>query len=69
MGIATFIVYKMFVVALHSNAIATIIAILVAMVVYFVVMLLLGGITREELNRVPHGDKLIRLAEKMHLLK
>lgn len=69
MGIATFIVYKMVVVAIRSNAIATIIAILVAMVVYFVVMLLLGGITREELNRVPHGDRLIRLAEKMHLLK
>lgn len=69
MGIATYVVYKLCVVALHSNALATIIAILVALVVYFVVMLLLGGITREELDRVPHGQKLINLAVKLHLLK
>lgn len=69
MGAAVLLVYKVIMALLHSNAIATIISILIALVVYFVVMLLLGGITREELDKVPHGDKLIRIAEKTHLLK
>ena len=69
MGAAVLLVYKVIMVLLHSNAIATIISILIALVVYFVVMLLLGGITREELDKVPHGNKLIRIAEKTHLLK
>lgn len=69
MGAAVLLVYKVIMSLLHSNALATIISILIALVVYFVVMLLLGGITREELDKVPHGDKLIRIAEKTHLLK
>lgn len=69
MGAAVLLVYKVIMALLHSNAIATIISILIALVVYFVVMLLLGGITREELDKVPHGDKLIRIAEKTHLMK
>lgn len=69
MGAAVLLVYKVIMALLRSNAIATIISILIALVVYFVVMLLLGGITREELDKVPHGDKLIRIAEKTHLLK
>ena len=69
MGAAVLLVYKVIMALLHSNAIATIISILIALVVYFVVMLLLGGITREELDKVPHGNKLIRIAEKTHLMK
>lgn len=69
MGAAVLLIYRVIMALLHSNAIATIISILIALVVYFVVMLLLGGITREELDKVPHGDKLIRIAEKTHLLK
>lgn len=69
MGAAVLLVYRVIMALLHSNAIATIISILIALVVYFVVMLLLGGIAREELDKVPHGDKLISIAEKTHLLK
>lgn len=69
MGIAVYAVYRLIEAASGSNAIATIVSILAGMAVYFVVMLLLGGITREELKKVPHGEKLIQLAEKTHLLK
>lgn len=69
MGIVAFLAYTLVHMLTRSNPIATIIAVLVAIVVYYVVMLLLGGITRAELSRIPKGDKLIKLAEKTHLLK
>lgn len=69
MGIAVYLVYIVIDKGLGSNALGTIVSILAGVIVYFFVMLGLGGITRTELERVPHGGRLIALAERMHLLK
>ena len=52
-----------------SNALATLLAIVVGMVAYFVCLLLLKGLTKEELLRFPKGTLLVRIAQKLHLLK
>lgn len=60
--------YKLFFSLIGSNTIATLLAICVAIAVYGLVMLLIKGITEEDLQAVPGGRKLIRLLQKLHLL-
>lgn len=67
MAIAASIAYELFYAIFHmaagayiSNALSTIIAILIAFIVYGLVMLLIGGITKEDLNVIPHSKKLLR---------
>lgn len=69
MGIAVYLVYIVIDRGLGSNALGTLVSIIAGIIVYFFVMLALGGITRAELGRIPHGDRLIALAERMHLLR
>ena len=68
MGIAVYLVYILAEGLTGSNALGTILAFFAGVFVYFVVMLLLKGITEEELRRIPHGNRLIAIAERMHLL-
>ena len=39
-----------------------------AVIVYFVSILLTGAVTRAELEDMPQGRKIIRVADKLHLL-
>ena len=47
---------------------STLIAIVAAIFAYFVLVLKMKGLNRQELESFPFGGKMIRLAEKMHLL-
>ena len=67
MGVFVWLSYKG-VHFLFGNAISTVVAILVGATVYFIVLLMLKGITEKELKRFPKGTSLIRIAKKMHLL-
>lgn len=69
MGVAVFLTYKFMLYLLRVNALATIFSILVGVVVYAVVLLLLKGLTEEEIMKFPKGATLVRLAQKMHLLR
>ena len=69
MGVAVFFTYKFMLYLLRLNALATIFSILVGVVVYAVVLLLLKGLTEEEIMKFPKGAALVRLAQKMHLLR
>lgn len=51
-----------------SNVIATIVAILVAVIVYFALLIFMKGVDEEELSFVPKGNTIIRVLKKMHLL-
>ncbi len=51
-----------------SNAVATLIAILFAVLVYFISMFKIGGYNEEMLLAFPKGNLLIKLAKKIHLL-
>ena len=41
-----------------GNSLSTVIAIVLAMIVYVVVLILIGGITKEEIEKLPKGKKL-----------
>ena len=68
MGVTAFFVYKGIYLVIKSNAIATILAILIAIIVYAVTLLLCKGLTEEEILRFPKGALLVRIAKKLHLL-
>ena len=68
MGIMVFLSYKIVEAVLFSNALATVISIFVGMFVYFMILLLMRGVTEQELRRIPKGTVLIRFAKKLRLL-
>lgn len=68
MGGVAFVVYKFIVILSHSNAIATILALGLAVPTYFASLLLLKGVTENELAAMPKGSLLVRIAKKLHLL-
>ena len=68
MGIGTFGFYKGIFLLLKSNTICTLLSICVAGVIYFVTMIVFGGITEEELLKFPKGTMIIQIARKLHLM-
>lgn len=68
MGVATYFTYKGIMILAENNTIATLIAILVAVIVYFVLLIFLRGLDEEELEFLPMGRKLTRMLKKLHLL-
>ena len=55
--------------AFISNAIAVLIAIGLAAITYFVVMLKAGGYTEEMLLAFPKGTLLVKLARRLHFIQ
>jgi stage V sporulation protein B len=51
-----------------SNALATLLAIAVAIVVYFIAMVLIKGFARDDLKMLPMGGRLINVLEKHGLM-
>jgi stage V sporulation protein B len=45
----------------HSSNLSLMVALVVAVVVYFALLLALGTLTREDMSLMPKGDKLSRL--------
>lgn len=75
MGIVTFISYKLFKLLFDmctgnfvSNALATLLAICIAAIVYFISMIKIGGYTEEMLLRFPKGALLSKIAKKLHII-
>lgn len=68
MGVGTFGFYKVSFLLIKSNTICTLLSICVAAAIYFVTMIVFGGITEEELLKFPKGTLIIRLAQKLHLM-
>lgn len=69
MGGAAKGIYELMFLLTKSNAVSLAVAILIAGVVYFAVAILIGALGREQLVNLPKGRTLVRLAEKVHLLK
>lgn len=68
MGVVTLLVYKGLYAASKSMIVALAVAVIVAVIVYAVSILLLKGLTEEELQKFPKGNLIIRVAKKLHLL-
>ena len=52
----------------QSNVIACVTAVFVAVIVYFILLLLFRCISEKELRSMPMGGKAVRVAKKLHLL-
>ena len=68
MGAAAWAVYEGIYLLTDSMRISVIPAVLIAMMVYFVMLLLMRGITEEELRGFPKGYLLVKIAKKCRLM-
>lgn len=68
MGVVVWLVYQLILYVLRSNAIATVVAIAAGVCVYAALLLLMRGLTEQEILRFPKGRSLVALAKKLHLL-
>ena len=69
MGAVTLAVYYGLYALIKKNAICILIAIVMAVAVYFVSLLLMKGLTEEELKKFPKGTTIVTVAKKLRLLK
>ena len=68
MSVVVYAVYFVIHKAIHSNVIGVGVSVLVGIVVYAAALLLIKGLTEEELHSFPKGELIIRIAKKFHLL-
>ena len=69
MGAAAFVSYKLLFMITSSNSISTLLSIIIAAAVYFVMAFLTGAVTKDEIELIPKGDFLYRLAVRMRVAK
>lgn len=68
MGVVAYGVYHGLYLLLPISRLVLLIAIGIAVCVYFVILLLIGGVSEAELKAFPKGTILVRYAKKLHLL-
>ncbi len=68
MGAAAFGVYHGLHRLIHSNIICLAAAVLIAVPVYFVLVIRFGGLKEAEFQSLPKGRSLLRIARKLHLM-
>ena len=68
MSLLSFLVYRGMYFITKSNAISLCVAIFVAMLIYFLMLVMFRAVTEEELYEMPKGELLVRIAKKLRLL-
>lgn len=68
MGVVTFFAYEGLMLVSGSNLLSTLVSLLVAVLIYFTLLIFMKGVDEEELYNLPRGDKIIRFLKKLHLL-
>lgn len=68
MGASAFLVYQGVYFIVRSNLVSCLVAILVAVLVYFVLLIKVKAVTKEELYDMPMGGRLVTLAKKCRLM-
>lgn len=68
MGAAAYFSYKGLFLLTGIGRLSTAITILIAVIVYFLVLLLLKGIEEEEFQSLPKGRTIVRVLRKLHLI-
>lgn len=64
MGVVVFAAYKVVFLVVKSNTVATLLSICVGVAVYGALILLTKAITKDEIRRLPKGDKLVRILDR-----
>ncbi len=68
MGIVAYFSHRGLYLMTKSNLISVILAILVAVILYFILLILMKGVKEEEFASMPMGTSIIRLLRKIHLM-
>jgi stage V sporulation protein B len=68
MGVAAYFTYLGMDVWTGSNLISVTVSIIIAVIVYFLLLIFLRGVNENELAFIPKGEILVRLLKKIHLL-
>ena len=68
MGVVVFMTYRLIHTMTHSNAVSCLFGIAFGGISYFVLILLMKGVTEAELKRLPKGSFMISVAKRLHLL-
>lgn len=69
MGVAAYGIYHGLYMVLPVSRVVLLIAIGIGAVIYFAMILLMGGVTEKELKSFPKGTMMVHFAKKLHLLK
>lgn len=69
MGATGYGIYRLLMLLLHSNMLSVIISLIWSVLIYFVLMIVFRGISRDELKGFPKGRYLVRFAEKLRILR
>ena len=69
MGAAAIVSYKLLFMITSSNAISTLISIIIAAAVYFVSAFRTGAVTKDEIELIPKGELIYRLAVRLKVAK
>ncbi len=68
MGLVVYAVYRLVLMGLHSNALATLVSIFMGMLTYSIFITRLGGITETELKGFPKGGMIVNILKKIKVL-
>lgn len=69
MGAVSFLVYQGLYLLTKINILALATAVVIAVIIYFVLVIKLGAVTEEELISMPKGRLLLKMAKKFRLIK
>lgn len=69
MGVIAYGAYALCYLLTKQNLVSIIVSIILAVIVYAVALLLLKGLTEEEIRKFPKGYLLVQVAKQLHLLK
>lgn len=69
MGVAAYGIYHGLYMVLPVSRVVLLIAIGIGAIIYFAMILLMGGVTEKELKSFPKGTMMVHFAKKLHLLK
>lgn len=69
MGIMAMLTYKGVLMIINRTSLATLMAIIMAIIVYFFGVILFGVFDRDDYHMLPYGDKIYRFLEKLKLVK
>ena len=67
MGVSAYGIYRLCSLVL-GNMVSTLFAILIAVLVYFVLLIKLRGVNAKEMRGMPGGTRLLQAARKLHLM-
>ena len=68
MGVVAYAVHLVMDLLIGGRYIPTVIAILAAVVVYFVIVLKIGTLSEDDIEALPMGARLLRLCKRLNLL-